>query len=152
MFNGQSPGLYKVPVLEMPFCVLGICRTRPMLVVISGQEQQESTKTYHEIQVHIVRAKILQRRVDAILHAMVPGIVKLGGQKDFTSWHARLPDALSYFGFIAICERSVDVAVAFLEGNLDGIGYLMGLALPCSQPNCGDCSACVQLERLPRAS
>lgn len=40
--------------------------------------------------------------------------------------------------FIPIGERGIDMSVAFLKGNLDGVANLIGLALPGAKADGGD--------------
>ena len=39
----------------------------------------------HEVEVYIVGAQILQGRVNALGHAVMPGVVELGGQPDLVA-------------------------------------------------------------------
>lgn len=72
-----------------------------------------------QVEVDIVGSKTLQGAVDAVLHAMVPGVVQLGSEPDLVSWYTRVLDSAADFGFIAIRKSGVDVAVSGSERILD---------------------------------
>ena len=71
----------------------------------------------------------------------MPGVVKLGGDPDLLSRDAGVLDTLANLGLVAVCEGSVDVAVASEEGSLDGLTNLVGLGLPGTETNSGNLSA-----------
>jgi hypothetical protein len=61
----------------------------------------------HQIQVNIVHIQRLQRRVDAILDAVVPGIVELGCDPDLAAGDSGVFDALPNLMFVTIGKSSV---------------------------------------------
>jgi hypothetical protein len=103
---------------------------------------------YHKVQVDVVKAQALQRAVDTLLHALVPWVVELGGDPDLLTRNAGILDALTNLLLVAICQGSVNVAVASLEGRLDSVANLTRLGLPCSKTNSGDLGASVEREVL----
>lgn len=56
----------------------------------------------HQVQVNVVSTKVLQRGGNALLHAVVPGVVELGGEPDLIAGHARVADTGANLGLIAI--------------------------------------------------
>ena len=60
----------------------------------------------------------------------MPGIIQLGGQPYLLSWDTRVFDTLSDFMLVPIGEGGIDVSVAFLESDLDGVTNFVGFALP----------------------
>ena len=87
----------------------------------------------HEVEVNVVHAQVLQGRVDALGHALVPGVVELGGDPDLLAGHPGSPHALTHLGLVAVGIGCVDVPVAGLERVLDGLGRLAFGRLPCAQ-------------------
>ena len=86
-----------------------------------------------EVQVHVVHVKRLEGRGDALLHACVPWVVKLGGHPDLFSWDAGVLDALADLIFVAVSEGRIDVSIAGEQCGLDGFANLIGLGLPGSE-------------------
>lgn len=84
----------------------------------------------HKIQIHVIGSKVLQRCSDALLDALVPWVVQLGGQEDLLAGHAGGLDAAADFSLVAVGKGSVDVAVARAESRLNGFLYLIGAGLP----------------------
>lgn len=128
------PGVHKVPVRVMLLQILRIRAGRPV----------------HEVQVDVVGAQVLERALEGLRSALVPGVVELGGEPDFLARHARRPDALADLLLVAIGKGSVNVAVASPEGGLDGLLDLTGLGLPCSEADGGDLGARVELVGLAK--
>lgn len=64
----------------------------------------------HEVEVNVVGLEILQRGCDSLLDALVPWVVEFGGEPNLTSRNTGIDDALSNFGFIAICEGTGKLA------------------------------------------
>lgn len=62
-----------------------------------------------EVEVDIVQAKALKGRVNALLNAVVPGVVQLGGDPDLTARDAGVSDAVTNLGLIAICKSAMPV-------------------------------------------
>jgi hypothetical protein len=62
----------------------------------------------------------------------VPRIVQLGRDPDLLARHSRVLDALPDLALVAVRERRVDVAVAGVEGGLDGVADGAGFGLPSS--------------------
>jgi hypothetical protein len=116
------PGLDKVPVRQMLRLIFGISRARPV----------------HQVQIDIVNTQILERRLNALLNLVVPGVVKLGGEPDLFAGHARVANTSTNFGFVAVGQSCVNVAVTLQQGVLYSLTDLIGLGLPSSQTNSGD--------------
>jgi hypothetical protein len=131
-----APRVDKVPVVIVLLEVVGPRRRRPV----------------HQVQINVVGAQRLERRVDALLHTLVPRVVELGRQPDLVAGDARLGDAVADFLLVAVCERRIDVAVPSGERGLDGFFDFVGLGFPCPQPNSGYLIARVERERLPGRS
>ena len=79
---------------------------------------------------------------------LAPSVVKLGGEPDFTPWDARVLNPTTNFRFVSISTSSVNVTVAFAEGNFHRLFNLIGAGLPCSKTNCWDLVASVESESL----
>lgn len=105
----------------------------------------------NQVQVDIVGAELGQRVVERRGDALVVDVEELGGQPDLVARHARVLDARADLGLVAVGGRRVDVAVAGLEGGLDGGGDLVGLGLPGAEANGGDLVARVEGKGLTSA-
>ena len=81
----------------------------------------------HQVQVDVVGLEILERRVDALFDALVPWVVKLGGNPDLLTGDTRVLDAETDLSLVAVGQGSVDVAVTSEESGLDGFANLVGL-------------------------
>lgn len=127
------PGLNEVPVGQVLGQVLGVGRAGPV----------------DQVQVDVVNTEVLQGGVNALLHAVVPGVVQLGGDPDLLTGNAGVLDTLADLVLVAVGEGSVDVAVALQQGDLDGLADLIGLGLPSTQANGGDLVAGVESIGLP---
>ena len=92
----------------------------------------------HQVQVNVVHTEILQGRGKAILDAVVPGVVELGGEPDLLTRDTGVADTGANLGLVAVGQGSVDVTVARLQGILDSHAHLVGLGLPGTQTNGGD--------------
>ena len=99
---------------------------------------------YHEVQIHIVCPQTLQTALNAFLNSMMPRIVQLRRQPYVFPWNTRVFDPLPHFMLIRVGERSIDVSVAFLKGNLDGVANLIGLALPGAKADGWDLIASIE--------
>jgi hypothetical protein len=56
----------------------------------------------HEVQVDVVCLQVLQRGCDALVDALVPGVIELGGDPDLLAGNARVNDALADLCLVAI--------------------------------------------------
>lgn len=90
------PGLDEVPVRQVLGLVVGVGRAGPV----------------HQVQVDVVDAQVFEGGVDAVLDAVVPGVVQLGGDPDLVAWDAGVLDAGADLGLVAVGQGCVDVAVA----------------------------------------
>lgn len=91
-----------------------------------------------KVQVDVVDTKILEGGFNTLLHTVVPGVVKLGGEPDLLAGHARVLDTGTDLSLVAVSKGSVNVTVALQQGVLDGNPDLIGLGLPSTQTNGGD--------------
>lgn len=66
----------------------------------------------HQVQIDIVHAQILERRLNALLYLVVPGVVQLGGEPDLVAGHTGIADACANLGLVAVGQSRVNVAVA----------------------------------------
>lgn len=57
----------------------------------------------------------------------MPSVVKLGCQPDLFARDAAVLDPLTNFFLIPVCQGSVNVPVALLKGDLDGVTDFVGL-------------------------
>ena len=80
-----------------------------------------------EVEVDIFHIEGLERRANALFHALVPWVVELGGDPDLLTWHTRVLDTLSDLVLVAVSKSSVDVPVAGLQCGGDGFADLIGL-------------------------
>lgn len=104
--------------------------------------------THHEVQVNVVKVKALQRAVDALLDALVPWVVQLGGDPYLLTRDTGVLDTLTDLLLITIGKSSINVAVARLKGDLDSLANLTRLRLPCSKTHRRDLGASVEREVL----
>ena len=94
----------------------------------------------HEVKVNVVGLEVLERRGDALFDALVPGVVKLGGDPDLLTRDTRVLDAETDLSLVAVGEGSVNVTVASEKSGLDGLANLVGLRLPGTQTDSGNLS------------
>ena len=81
----------------------------------------------HEVKVDVVGLEVLERGGDALFDALVPWVVKLGGNPDLLTGDTRVLDAETDLSLVAVGQGSVDVAVTSEESGLDGFANLVGL-------------------------
>ena len=93
-----GPGLDVVPVIVVLLQVLRNGRRRPV----------------DQVEVDVVSVKRLERGRDALFDALVPRVVKLGGDPDLLTRHAGVLDALAHLVLVAVRQRGVNVTVAGL--------------------------------------
>lgn len=103
----------------------------------------------HQVQIDIINTQILKRRLNALLNLVVPGVVKLSGKPDLFAGNAGVANTSTNFGFVAVSQGCVNVAVTLQQGVLDGLANLIGLGLPGSQTDGGDLVTGVEGVRLP---
>ena len=94
----------------------------------------------HKVKVDVVGLEVLERRGDALFDALVPWVVKLGGDPDLLTGDTRVLDTETNFGLVAVGEGGVDVTVASEESGLDGFANLVGLGLPGTETDSGNLS------------
>lgn len=102
-----------------------------------------------EVQVDISAIQIPQTSRDTLFNTMMPCVIQLGSHPNIFSRHAAVFDALSDLGFVAVSQSSVNVSVATLQSDFDGMANFVRLGLPGPQPNGRNASAGVELEGLP---
>lgn len=99
----------------------------------------------HEPEVDVIDAQVLQRRIELLLH--VVGVVcvvpELGGDEDLVTRHTAVIDTLANSLLGAVDARSVDVAVASLQSDFDGVCLRIGV-LPRTEANSGNLGARVE--------
>ena len=81
----------------------------------------------HEVKVDVVGLEVLERGGDALFDALVPWVVKLGGDPDLLTGDTRVLDTETNLSLVAVGESSVDVTVTSEESGLDGFANLVGL-------------------------
>ena len=93
----------------------------------------------HVVEVDVVDVEELERVVEGLLDVLgvVHVVPQLGGQEDLLARHARVADALADGLLGAVHGRRVDVAVAVLQGEGDGLLLLVNI-LPCSETDSWD--------------
>lgn len=94
----------------------------------------------HQVQIDVVGLEVLERRGNALLDALVPGVVKLGGNPDVLAGNAGVLDTKTDLVLVAVGKSSVNVTVAGEESSLDGLANLVGLGLPGTETDGGDLS------------
>ncbi|KAG9680308.1 Aldo/keto reductase, partial [Aureobasidium melanogenum] len=92
------------------------------------------------VQIDVVGLEVLERRGNALLDALVPGVVKLGGNPDVLAGNAGVLDTKTDLVLVAVGKSSVNVTVAGEESSLDGLANLVGLGLPGTETDGGDLS------------
>jgi hypothetical protein len=124
----------------------------------------------HKVQIDVIHTKALERRVNSVLHTVVPCVIKLGGDPDLFARNTRVPDALAYFSFVTVGEGTtmgqsaqnfysmmnrgvfnsrVNMAITLQQSNFDGLSDFVGLRLPGTETDCGDLVTRVQGVGLP---
>lgn len=104
----------------------------------------EAAGPVDQVQVDVVGLQGGQRVGQGLGHALVVGVVELGGQPDVGAGDARGAQAGADLGLVAVGGGRVEVAVAAAQGGLDGGLDLVGLGLPGAQADGGDLGARVE--------
>lgn len=99
-----SPSINKIPVQIQVGRIIRISRTRSV----------------DQVQVDIIKSKIVQARLQALADMLIPVVAQLGRHPDVLAGDARGTDPDADFSLVAVGESCVDVAVACAEGCLDG--------------------------------
>jgi hypothetical protein len=88
---------------------------------LESNHKTMSLQTHHQVQVKIVRAEVLERRIECLLDVVgVVGVVpKLRRNEELLARHARLLNGIANSRFCAVDARCVDVFVASLQCNCD---------------------------------
>jgi hypothetical protein len=94
----------------------------------------------HKVKVDIVGLEVLERRGDTLFDALVPGVVKLGGDPDLLAGDTRVLDTETDLSLVAVGESSVNVTVTSEESGLDSLANLVGLGLPGTETDGGNLS------------
>ena len=76
----------------------------------------------------------------------MPGIIQFGRQPYLLPGNTGIFDALSNFMLVPIGEGCIDVSVAFLESDLDGVTNFVRFALPGAKADGWDLIARVEGE------
>lgn len=97
-------------------------------------------------EIDVVDAELGERVVEGVVHALVVGVVELGGDPDLVARHTGRLDALADFGLVPVRGGRVDVAVAGVKGGSDGGRDLVRLGLPCAEAEGGDLGSRVEGE------
>lgn len=71
----------------------------------------------HQVEVDIVYTQGLERGVDSLLDAVMPGVVELGGDPDLLARNTRVPNTLAYLRLVAVRKSTVDSPSAHLRPN-----------------------------------
>lgn len=82
------PCLDEIPVWEVLLQICGVGGAGPV----------------HEVEINVVNTERLQGRVNSLLNALVPWVVELSCEPDLLAGNARVLDATSDFGLIAVRE------------------------------------------------
>lgn len=104
---------------------------------------------YYEVEVHVIHSQRLQRGINALFDAMMPGIVELSRHPNLAARDAGVLDSLADLVFIAIRQRGINVTISNLERHFDNMGDFVGLALPCPETNGWDLAATIEGEGFP---
>lgn len=104
----------------------------------------------HQVQINIVQTQVLQAGLKTLFHLGVVRAPQLGGDEQLLALDNPgvngLLDALADLVLVAVAQRSVDVAVADLDGVGDGSGDFARTGLPGAQAQSWDLGAGVELE------
>lgn len=84
------PGLDEVPIGKVLLQVVGVSRAGPV----------------DQVEVDIVEAKALERRIDSLRDTVVPGVVELGGNPDLLTGNARVTDTITNLGLVAVSQST----------------------------------------------
>jgi hypothetical protein len=94
---------------------------------LESNNETMAFQTHHQVQVNVVDAERLQRAGDALFDALVPWVVKLGGDPKLLTGNARVLDTLTDLLLVAVGKSGIDVAVSGLDCSLDGFTNLTRL-------------------------
>lgn len=136
-----TPGVDEVPALMVLLEVGRVGGRWPVLTEVRlVRDVKLHYFAYHQVEVDVVGAERLEGRLNALLDALVPWVVKLGGDPDLLTGDTRVLDTETDLVLVAVGKSSVNVPVASEESGLDGVADLVRLALPGSQTNSWDLS------------
>lgn len=119
------------------------------LVRVSIYQQTEGQydlhRPMHQIQIHIIGSKVLQRLIQCLLDIFrrVIRVPQLSCNENVRTRNAALFDARSYFSFVSVDSRTIDVAVSCFQSILDGSFDFVGGCLPGSKADGWDLGACI---------
>lgn len=116
------PGLDEVPVRQVLRQVIGVGGAGPV----------------NQVEVDVVGAEVLERGIDSLSNALVPGVVQLGGDPDLVAGHTGVLNTGTNLGLVAVSQSSVNVAVPGEKGVSHSNADLIRLGLPCSQTDSRD--------------
>lgn len=104
----------------------------------------------HQIEVNIVESEICQTLLKALLNTGVVRAPQLSSHEEILALDNAgvngLLNTLTNFVLISVAKSSVNVTVSHLDGVEYSALNLAGLRLPCSQAECGDLRAGVELQ------
>lgn len=146
-----SPGVEEVPVGVVLLEVIGVGAGGPVLrfdVSIRADALLEQYDAYHQVQVDIVKAERLQRRLNALFDPLVPGVVELGGNPNLFTGNTRVLDSLADLMLVSVRQCGINVSVALLQRHLDSLAHFVGLRLPGTEAHSGHLSPGVEGEGL----
>lgn len=94
----------------------------------------------YQEEIQVVCSQVLQSLVKGAfdIFGVVLCVPKLACDEDVFAIDAALSDALSHSRLVAVDGRSVYMAVASLQGRLDGLDNLIVGCLPCAKAHSGD--------------
>lgn len=85
------PSLNEVPVGNVLLEIVGVGGAGPV----------------DQVEVDVVQAEALERRVNALRNHVVPGVVQLGGNPDLTAGDARVSDSVTDLGLVAVRKSTM---------------------------------------------
>lgn len=69
----------------------------------------------HQIKVDIVQSEVLERSVNALRNAVVPGVVQLGGDPDLIPRDAGVSDPVADLGLIPVRKSTDGLSMPILK-------------------------------------
>ena len=111
----------------------------------SGRASALTSCRRRRTKVKVVDAEVAERRLDGAFDVAVRGAPQLRREEDVLARNARRLEPLADLALVLVHEGAVDVSVAVLERDLNGVLDLAGLALP------GSCERASETTRIGSA-
>lgn len=74
----------------------------------------------NQVEVDIINIEVLQRRINAVLHTVMPSVVELGRDPDFLAGDSRITNTLADLRLVTVCQCAEQSLIS-VRSNVDRI-------------------------------